>query len=248
MRTVHANLCVLVALTMGAAACGDATGGSPGTTSTTFEGIIAGDSASGLLSGKISLTIETASLGVGSPTLVYERTGAAASVNVTGTLTLVGGTIINLTGSYDTGAHTLSIAGGGYTFTGTFSGGVLSGTFTTPGGGTGSFSTATPTGGGAVYSFCGTAVSTTKAGAGATFNVVFNTGAASITGIAYGNHDKIPTQLAGTLSSNNWSLSFTNGQGHPGSASGTFTSTSITGTYNISAEGEAGNVTASICH
>lgn len=239
----------LVAIGLAAivAACGDTTGGGGGGSTTTFEGIIAGDSTSGMLSGELSLTINTTSLSVASP-VSLDVMGTEASVTVTGTLTLNGGSTITLTGTYDTGTHALSVAGGGYTFTGTFSNGTLSGTFTTANGGTGSFSTSSSSGSGAVYSFCGNAVPQQSAEKGATFNLVVNTGTGTASGFAVGNGDGQTTSLNGAVSGSNWNVSFVTAvDGHAGTASGTFTSTSLTGTYSIPANPENGTVSATIC-
>src|SRR5690242_17841972 len=110
MRTLAMRFGAALALVFVAAGCGSATDGSGGSTTTTFEGVIAGDSTSGLVSGKLSLAIATTSLGAASPTLFMDRTGIRTSVTVTGTLTLVGGTVVNLTGNYDTDTHTLSVS------------------------------------------------------------------------------------------------------------------------------------------
>jgi hypothetical protein len=225
-----------------AAACSSSNNG----TSTTFEGVIVGDSASGQLSGQISLTVATASLSVSSP-VQFDITGTQASVNVTGTLKIESGSTVSLSGSYDTGTHAVTVTGGGYSFTGTFSNGGISGTFTTPGGGGGSFSTTSTSGSGAVYSFCGAAVQTAgQGGGGATFNLVINTGAGTAKGFA-SSQDGV-TNLNGTATSSSWSISFvTVKQGNPGTASGTYTSSSLTGTYSIPAQSESGTVSATIC-
>jgi len=237
------GLCCAAAI---ATACSDSTGSNGDTT--TFEGVIAGDSASGQLSGYVSLTVAAASLSVSSPA-VFDITGTsatAATVNVTGTLKIEGDGSISLTGSYDTSTHALSVSGGGYSFAGTFSNGAISGTFTAPGGGGGSFSTSSTSSGGTVYSFCGSAVPTGGQDGGATFNLVINTGAGTAKGYAASN-DGV-TSLNGTATSSNWSISFvTVKQGEPGTASGTFTSSSLTGTYSIPGQSESGTVNGTIC-
>ena len=244
MRLNGVQLSAMIAAAVIAAGCGSSSNGSTNG-STTFEGVIAGDSASGQLSGSITLTIATASLSVTSPA-VLDIAGVQASVNVTGTLKIEGGASITLTGTYDTGTHALTVSGGGYSFSGSFSNGTLSGTFTAPGGGGGSFSTSSTSGSGAVYSFCGSAVATTAGGGGATFNLVINTGAGTAKGFA-SSSDGV-TSLNCTATSSTWSISFTTVKhNNPGTASGTYTSTSLTGTYSIPAQSESGNVTGAIC-
>ncbi|HEY2825625.1 MAG TPA: hypothetical protein VGI83_08780, partial [Gemmatimonadales bacterium] len=125
-RTAFAAACVITGL-----ACSDTTG-TGGADTTVLNGIFIADSASGSL----SITISSASLSIvaGPEASVAD---ALASVSVTGTLKITGGASIPLSGTYDTGTHALSLTGGGYAFSGTFASGVLSGTITTPGGGTG---------------------------------------------------------------------------------------------------------------
>ena len=114
--------------------------------STTLVGVVADATESGVL----TVTIATGALAAVSPiesqvpvirlvTPAYAN--AASVVNATGTLAIQGGATVTLSGTYDTGAHTLSLSGSGYAFTGTYSNGVLSGTFTNPQGSSGGFTT-----------------------------------------------------------------------------------------------------------
>lgn len=244
MRLRAAHWLTIVGAAFFAAACGSSSGGGNGT-STTFEGVIVGDSLSGGLSGSISLTIATTSLSIASPA-DFDLVGVEAVVNVTGTLTISGGSTISLSGTYDTGTHALNVSGSGYTFIGTFNNGVLSGTFTTPGGGSGSFASSSTSGSGNVYKFCGNAVPN-GGGGGATFNLVISTGAGTANGFAYSKDGTV--QLTGTASGSNWSISFTTPApaSSPGTASGTFTSSSLSGTYSIPAQQETGTVSGSPC-
>lgn len=85
----------------------------------TFSGTLAGSS----MSGALTLTIEDTS--------------------VTGTLTLIsarGGFMPPLAGNYNANTGAITFSGGGFSFTGTISGGVLSGTWTGPDGSSGTFS------------------------------------------------------------------------------------------------------------
>lgn len=238
MRLRVARLLTLVATAAFAAACGSSGGSNNGTTA--FEGVIVGDG----LSGSISLSIETTSLSVASPA-EFDISGLESVVNVSGTLK-VGGSSITLSGTYDTGTHALSVSGGGYTFTGTFANGVLSGTFTAPGGATGSFASSSTSGGGSVYKFCGSAVAN-GGGGGATFNLVISTGAGTANGFAYSPDGTV--RLTGTATGGNWAISFTTPapQSNAGTAAGTFTSSNLSGTYAIPAQQETGTVSGSLC-
>lgn len=96
------------------------TPGGGGTTTTSFTGTLAG----GTVSGKIGITISSASLARG-------LHGAAATVvAATGSIELVGGGTIALTGSYDTVLDTLYLAGGGYIIRGIYEDSVTPHTFT----------------------------------------------------------------------------------------------------------------------
>jgi hypothetical protein len=251
MRVQATRAFALGWLALFAAACGDSTTGTDGGAgTTTFEGIVAGDSASGLLSGKLSLTIETASLSVAAPAPAFSIAGAEASVKVSGTFTPVGASVITLTGTYDDATKKLSVSGGTLNFNGTFSNGEITGTFTNSSGGGGSFSTSSKSGTSPIYSFCGNAVKTggSNEGGGATFSLVLNTGSGVASGVALGHSSNdSPVTLSGTVTGSNWSVSFTNTEGQPGTASGTYTSSSLSGTYSIPASPENGTVTASIC-
>jgi hypothetical protein len=103
-------------------------GGTPGTSS--FVGMF----ASGVQSGKLTVTVNTASLA--------RRWGGhlapRATVTATGTAT-IGTTSYPLTGTYDTGSNGIALAGGGYTFGGQFEAGThgrpnLNGLWFGPGG------------------------------------------------------------------------------------------------------------------
>lgn len=79
---------------------------------------------------------------------------SAAAIQLVGILTFSGGASIDLTGTLD--GSVLSLASTDYSFTGTLSGGVISGTFTGPAGESGSFSASLSSSGGTVALYCGT--------------------------------------------------------------------------------------------
>ncbi len=155
----------------------------PAPGSTSFTGTMAGSNVSG------SMTITVAT-----DTPKQESAyGTLHEIEATGTLDVTGTGSIDLSGVYHTDEHHIIISGGGYTFTGTFANGVISGTFTGPGN-SGSF-TCSVDGSGTVKVYCGTFTSTTG-GPGGNFNIVVD--GTTITGIAVTTTgDQIP--LSGTL-------------------------------------------------
>jgi hypothetical protein len=117
-----------MALATALAGCGSSAGsndgGGPTTPSpntTLFQGTIAG---AGGQSGTLSLTIAT--------TLTPSSIGELAVSQVTGTVHLTGGSTTSLSGTYDSSTSTVSATGGGFAFTGTVTGSVLSGKYTAP--------------------------------------------------------------------------------------------------------------------
>ena len=219
-----------------AAACGDAGTGTTGSTTTTITAVVAIDSSSGTL----SLTIQSASLSiVAGP--AYASQAALATVDVTGTLTLKGATT-NLTGTYDTGAHTITVSGGGYSFTGSFAGGVLSGTFTLAGG-SGAFSGQSS--GDNVQRICGQFVHTNNpTKKNAVFDIVVDFTTGTVTGVGVGGSG-VPSEITGTVSGSTISVTFPLDQGGTGSASGTISGTSLTGTFTTPEE--SGTLTGGAC-
>lgn len=113
------------------AACSDSGGSSGGgggaaDTTSTFVGILSSDDASE--SGAISVTISTANPAPPVPTGV-----AFAVVTAAGSMSVVGGGSISLSGTYDDASKLLSLSGGGYSFAGAYDGtNRLEGTYTGP--------------------------------------------------------------------------------------------------------------------
>ena len=120
MRRVRRFL-TLAALTA-VAACSDS--GSSDTTD--FDGVIASDG----LSGTINISVPGVVASVAAPNFAGSITAGptepAATVNVTATLKVKGGSNVSLTGTYDLDSKTLGLNGSGYTFTATFASGRLS--------------------------------------------------------------------------------------------------------------------------
>jgi hypothetical protein len=218
-------------LAIALAACGD--GATTGTTE--FDGVLAGDNESGTF----TITIEAAVSSIirGSDdwpavsTSVAGPMGPAASVNVTGSLAVKGGSNASLTGTYNTESKALSATGGGYTLNGTYAGGRLNGTYSGPSGN--GVMTGFRRGGGGVQRYCGT----------------FSGDAAGVWNLARSDNDLSGAfhetdgtgagTLTGSLSGSNVSLSFTGG-----TATGTLSGTAMSGSWST-LDGDQGSWTGS---
>jgi len=128
MRTLR-----LVALVGILAACsggepGDGGGGGGATTTTTLSGALA---AADGRTGTLSLTGQVpAASTVAAPTGV--SLSVQATISLAGKVELSDGSTATLSGTWDNTTGAITITGGGYSFTGTFVNGVLSGPFTGP--------------------------------------------------------------------------------------------------------------------
>jgi hypothetical protein len=151
-RNRPGNPAVVAVLALaGLAACGGGGGGGggggtgPSPATTTYTGFITADDGS---SGGLTLTFASA--------VSLREQGALLTTPVaaTGTISVVGGGTINLTGSVDAGVFTAT--GGGLTLTGTLEQTELNGRFTGPGGVEGGFAAAGASPGHAVGAYCGT--------------------------------------------------------------------------------------------
>ena len=90
---------------------------SSGSPATSFDGIVAGANSE---SGTLSVTVEQnvaapASAALNQALSAYEK--QQVIVQTSGTITLVGGGTVTLTGTYDTVMQTVNLSGSGYTFT-----------------------------------------------------------------------------------------------------------------------------------
>jgi hypothetical protein len=144
--------------------CGSSSSSSstaPSATAGTFQGTFAGSG------GQIgTLTITTQAVAGTEPPVqhfaVLERTGTALSAVVfaaastaTGSIHLVGGSTISLSGTYDSSSGVLGLAGGGFTLNGSvISGGAVLGAYSSSGG-SGTFSALSSTSS-VVTTYCGT--------------------------------------------------------------------------------------------
>lgn len=220
-------------------------------TSTTLVGVVANATESGSL----TITIATGTLALAPPagskvrvfSVVTPAYASAASVvNATGTLAIQGGATITLTGTYDTGTHTLSLSGGGYTFTGTYANGVLSGTFTNPTGGAGGFTTQSGSTT-SVVAYCGTFTGSDMG----YWNLTVNLTTLVATGIHVSTVGQGTGLLTGTVSGSSISGTSVEPQGVGGTFAGTFSGTNqstLSGTWSGSGGvGDHGTFTGARC-
>ncbi|HEX5385802.1 MAG TPA: hypothetical protein VFW66_03790 [Gemmatimonadales bacterium] len=227
------------------AACSSSPTG-PSNNSTSFDGVIASPTLTGALSFSVaSTTLDVVRVqGTAAAPTVTRPVFAAASteVTVTGTLKLDGGATVQLTGTYDTSSHALSLSGGGYTFTGTFANGRIDGTFTSPTD-SGSFS-AESSASATIRNYCGTFSGNTDQGH---FNITVNLTDGTLWGAWASGTDGKSGGLSGTNSGSNVTINvLENGASVGTVVTGTITATSISGTYGGSG-GDSGTVTGGVC-
>ena len=207
----------------------DGSGYSGGTSAhpTTYDGTFTGSSGT---SGTLSLTITPPGATTQSALmpLVVTTDSVIGGIHITGG----GDTIVN--GTFTTPSGPLSVSGGGYTFTGTRSNGVLSGTFAGPGVTSGAFTALVSTGSQPVSIFCGTfsgsdSGSWNLAMSGSNLSGSFTGGAGS-------------SFLTGTRSGDHVSLTFVNG-----SATGTLEDywSTVSGTWMTNGGSQSGTWTGS---
>jgi len=95
--------------------------------STTYSGLVVGSSTTASLA--ITFPSAVASIVADAPMGDVARI-VESPLDISATLTIIGGGTVTLTGSYN--SPNLTLSGSGWTFTGTMSNGVVSGTFTGP--------------------------------------------------------------------------------------------------------------------
>lgn len=129
--------------TSGAATSGGTPTGTSGGPSggTTYKGTFAGKGEGGSIDVNVSSSSTTS-----------KDLHILTLFQVTGTLRITGGATSGITGTFDDASKTLTITGGGYSFTGTLGANGITGTYTGPNG-SGSFSVLA---GAASKAFCGT--------------------------------------------------------------------------------------------
>lgn len=245
-RFVPARLAAASLLLLGLAvgACSDdnndnnGSGGPPA--SADYKGLVASTSGE---TGPLSITF--ASPVSAPPALPASPTGPMLSggspVAASGTFYLGGTGPIALTGTLDSGQ--LSMTGSGWTFTGTLADGEITGSFTGPGGESGSFAAIADSEGNPVAAYCGSYAGTDfttdpASSTGGTFSVVI--AGTVVLGTAY-NDDGSNEDFSGTANTTakTFTIKKTTEQGTL-NASGSYSATSISGTWNT----KVGSLTA----
>jgi hypothetical protein len=246
-RLAAASILVLAAAV---GACSDSNndnGGNPSPASTDYVGLLASTDGD---TGPLSITFASP---VAAPPAPQTATGpsfsSGAPVNATGTVSLGGSAPVAISGSVNGGA--LSMTGGGWTLTGTLLDGKITGTFTGPGGVSGSLAAISSTEGSPALAFCGTFTGTDvttnppSPDLGTFSAVVAGT---VVLGTAVGDGGTV-TDFSGSATATSFTVSKTQGTVLL-SASGTYNATSTNGTYNIKVSGvvaTSGTFTGSIC-
>jgi hypothetical protein len=198
--------------------------------STSFSGTIAGPAGqTGTLTVTISAQVARIRPRWMVP-IVATVYAQSATVAATGSVHLAGGSTTTVTGTYDTTSKALAVSGGGYTFTGTASGGAVTGTYTAPGVTTGLFATRS-TAAGTVTSYCGNVFS---AGNPNQSMGVFNLAVTDATGTISGafNLGQYYGQITGQATGSNFSISWKDNFGEPGNGTGTIASGALSGSSN----------------
>ena len=198
------RVAALAALTAVAACHKDSTGPSSGGGALgNYYGVYGASNGSGSSGGSLIIIINV---------------GAA-----TGTLTPVGQSGINLTGTYASGSGAVNLSGGGRTLVGAISGGKLNGAYTGPDG-VGTFGTQHGATSSDVQLFCGTYTGDSQG--------VWNLSKAGSTlSGAYADDNGSSAQLTGSVSGSSLSITFSGG-----TASGSLTSaTTMTGNWTAGA-------------
>lgn len=214
----------------------------------TLVGVFADSSESGV----ITITIATGTLALVPPNesdvLVFRLftpayANAASVVSASATLAIQRGATFALSGTYDTGSHRLSLSGGGYTFTGTYSNGVLSGTFTNSAGAGGGFTTQAGSPG-AVVGYCGTF---TSSAGGGFWIVTVNAANNVVAGVAYEPSTRAEGLITGTASGSSLTGIINSSQGESPTWSATVSGTNLSGTWRNPTTGETGTITGAKC-
>ena len=227
MRQIHSfwrgaflSLLSLSLLAIPGGGCGGGSAGGGGTsTSTDFEGTLAGNGGE---TGTLSVTVETdvASL----------KTQTSEEVAATGVCIFVGQPPVDLTGTFTPLSGDLSLTGDGTTFTGTISGGRTSGTFSNPTTGLSGGFSGLDSSDSTVTTYCGTF----SGGDTGVFNVqVDSSGNLSGSAIPTSDTGGSPVSLSGTVTGN----SITGESSEGNSFSGTIAGNDVSGTFEITGGG-----------
>ncbi|MGE0352548.1 MAG: hypothetical protein AB7I33_04615 [Gemmatimonadales bacterium] len=217
-----------------AAACGsdgNSDGGGNNGSSSVFLGILSSDDASE--SGSVQLTVATASPSAPVPTSI-----SFSAVGVNGSVKIVGGATVTLSGNYDDATNTLTATGSGYSFTGVYDGSNrLEGTYSGPGT-QGTFVTA-KSDGSTTTAYCGTFAGDDQG----IWNFVVD--GSAILGQAVSSLSGSSAPLDGSISGSTISIFF------PGTqqvlATGTRSGNSVSGTWDDPNSTDTGTWSGTVC-
>ncbi|HEX5004631.1 MAG TPA: hypothetical protein VFV65_04905 [Gemmatimonadales bacterium] len=159
-----------------------------------------------------------------------------APVNATGTVSIGGGAAAAITGSIEGG--TLTMSGGGWTLTGSLLNGMLVGTFTAPGGVTGSLSAVASASGSPAKTYCGyfegsDLTADPPEAVYGTFSVVIAGDVVLGTAVSEGGN---VIDFSGTATATAFTIATTTTEGTL-NASGSYDGESTEGTYNVKVSG-----------
>jgi|GEM_PF-484233 len=221
-------------------AVGRCGGGGEVASSTTFNGTLAGN---GGQTGTITVTVQST---VASSSLfsIIRRAEAQSTVSASGECVFVGQPPVSLSGTFTPSTGALSLTGDGTTFTGTASGGQMSGTFSNPTTGlSGGFSGLS----GTVTTYCGTYQHAPECPTGdsGTFNVQIDSAGnlSGTTQVTSGSGS--PVSLSGTVTGN--TFSGTSNQGNAFSGTISADGNSVSGTFEQTCPPNTGMGTFSGC-
>lgn len=250
MRHVCIRRTVIFLAIVAAAACGDDDNRSSGTspiaptpapTSTTFQGTIAGSAGSSRQSGTLTVTVQ-AQVAAVRPLLfrwpLVATLHAQSSASASGTLRLAGGSTTSLSGTYDSTSRALSLSGSGFAFAGSFSSGVMTGSYTGSNGASGAFSTRS-TAAGPVTVYCGNIFSAGNPNEiTGVLNLVVSEGTGAVSGVFTITADTPPTSgsIVGQVTGSALSFTYTATSGRFAPGSGTATGTIQGGSVNGTSE------------
>jgi hypothetical protein len=210
-----------VALTAGLAGCGKDDSGptnpNPVPTTTTYTGIVTGNT----VSGKLVVTLET----------------AKSTLTAAGAFTPGGSSAISLAGTYDNAAHTFVVTGGDWMFDGSLAASELTGAFTGPSGASGTFTL--QQGSTDVTVIIGTFTSTSGSSNGR-FN--FSISGTTISGIALADGSISALPLVGAYNTSTGAITIQHPAGGAPLATGTYhgDTGAASGSYN-DRNGNSGN-------
>jgi hypothetical protein len=136
MTKFFSSVACVVVLALGIAGCSsDGAGTSSGSTSSgSTSGTTGGTQYKGTFAGKGEGGAIDVTVAAGGAAVSQKSLHIMAVLTVSGTLKVTGGATITITGTYDDATKTLTIAGGGYSFTGTLGATGITGTYTSPSG------------------------------------------------------------------------------------------------------------------